>query len=137
MQSVVRNLALCVLFAAVFVFAQDSNLAAASSKAVMVGGEADFDACGGSGVVVGLDPKGDGFLAVRAGPGSQYKMVEKLENGQPYFDCDQHGSWVGIVYTNNAQIDCGVGSPIAKRQPYGGPCKSGWVFKKFTKLIAG
>ena len=26
---------------------------------VMLGGDADFDACGSSGVIVGLDPKGD------------------------------------------------------------------------------
>lgn len=31
--------------------------------------------------VRGLDPKGDGFLAVRVGPGSNYRMIDRLYNG--------------------------------------------------------
>jgi len=36
---------------------------------VMVGGEPDMDACPSGGTVTGLDPRGDGFLSVRSGPG--------------------------------------------------------------------
>jgi len=114
-----------------------TGLSAQSAKPVMVGGEVEFDACGATGIVVGLDPQGDNFLAVRAGPGSKYKTIDKISGGQSYSDCDRHGKWVGIVYSNDPQVDCGVGTPIATRQPYSGPCKSGWVFRKYTKLIAG
>lgn len=113
------------------------DLAAGQGRPVIVGGEASFDACGGVGEVVGLDPNGDNFLAVRSGPGSGFKIVDKIHTGQQYFDCDSSGKWVGIVYSKKPDADCGVSSPIAKRTPYRGPCRSGWVFRKYTKLIAG
>jgi hypothetical protein len=36
----------------------------------------------GAGVVLGLDPRGDGFLAVKAGPALRYKRIDKLYNGE-------------------------------------------------------
>ena len=54
---------------------------------VMVGGEADLDACGGVGVVSGLAPHGDGFLAVRSGTNASYKLVDKLLEGQQVLMC--------------------------------------------------
>lgn len=101
--------------------------------AVMVGGEKDFDACGGLGVVRGLNPQGDNFLAVRIGPGSKFAMIDELYERNQVWMCDKRGRWVGVVYGKN----CGVGSPIAIRQRYRGSCKSGWVFDKYVKLIAG
>jgi hypothetical protein len=41
----------------------------------------EYDACGND-VVHGLNPKGDGFLAVKAGPGLHYKRIDKLFNGE-------------------------------------------------------
>ena len=114
-----------------------SGALAQSSKPVKVGGERSLDACGGVGIVVGLDPKGDNFLAVRSGPGTNYKMIDKLRLGQMYFDCDVQGNWIGIVYSPSPNAACGVSSPIRKRQAYRGSCRSGWVFRKYTKLIAG
>ncbi|KTF08185.1 SH3, type 3 domain protein, partial [marine sediment metagenome] len=38
-------------------------------------------ACFGAATVMGLDPKGDGFLAVRTGPGSHYPMIARIHNG--------------------------------------------------------
>ena len=104
---------------------------------VMVGGEADLDACGGVGKVSGLNPKGDGFLAVRSGPGEGYDMVDRIFNGQLFYACDEKGKWVGIVYSESKNADCKVSSPIARRQVYRGPCKQGWVHSKFTRMIAG
>ncbi|MGI9480371.1 MAG: integron [Hyphomicrobiaceae bacterium] len=127
---VVVSVALCAMLPIASALAE-------SRKKVRVGGERNLDACGGVGVVVGLNPKGDNFLAVRSGPGSRYKMRDKLREGQMYFDCDAHGKWIGIVYSRNPNATCGVTSPIAKRQAYRGPCKSGWIFRKYTKLIAG
>ena len=48
---------------------------------VIIGGETSYDACGGNGVVVGLDPNGDGFLAVKSGPGLSHPRIDKLYKG--------------------------------------------------------
>jgi len=55
----------------------------------MYGGEPDLDACGGSGEVVGLHSSGDGFLAVRSGPGTDYAEIDKIYQGQLVYFCDQ------------------------------------------------
>jgi hypothetical protein len=44
-----------------------------------------------NGVVHNLDPKGDGFLAVKAGPGLHYARIDKLYNGKQVFMCGQKG----------------------------------------------
>ncbi|MEM1201544.1 MAG: integron [Pseudomonadota bacterium] len=106
------------------------------SVAVKVGGEADLDACGGVGEVYRLNPDGDNFLAVRAGPGSAHRMTDKLHSKDLVFMCDESGAWIGIVYGPDG-VDCGVGTPIADRQPYAGTCASGWVHSRYIKLIAG
>lgn len=103
---------------------------------VMVGGVAELDACGGFGEVRGLNPRGDSFLAVRAGPGSKYPMIDRLYNGNQVYFCDKHGEWIGIVYGEPAK-DCGVSSPLPRRQPYQGPCQSGWAHRNWLVLIAG
>jgi hypothetical protein len=100
---------------------------------VMIGGEKDLDACQGFGEVRGLDPQGDNFLAVRTGPGSKFTKIDELHERNQVWLCDERGRWIGIVYGKN----CGVSSPIAIRRRYHGPCKSGWVFDKYVKLIAG
>lgn len=53
--------------------------------------------CAGS-IVSGLDPKGDGFLAVRSGPGSNYRQIDQLRNGDQVRDCARSGPWMGVVY---------------------------------------
>lgn len=103
---------------------------------VMIGGIAEFDACGGLGEVHGLNPRGDGFLAVRTGPGSKYPMIDRLHNGNQVYFCDKHGEWIGIVYGKTVQ-DCGVSSPLPRRQPYKGSCLSGWAHQNWLVLIAG
>ncbi|GFO83460.1 MAG: hypothetical protein A49_30870 [Methyloceanibacter sp.] len=103
---------------------------------VLAGGEAEFDACGAQGVVRGLDPKGDGFLAVRSGPGSKHAMLDKVYSGDMVNLCDQRGDWLGVVYSHETK-DCGVGTPWPRRQVYSGPCRSGWVYRKFVADYAG
>jgi hypothetical protein len=103
---------------------------------VMVGGLAELDACGGLGEVQGLNPRSNGFLAVRKGPGSHYPMIDRLYNGDQVYFCDDHRGWIGIIYGKPRQ-NCGVSSPLPKRQPYKGPCTSGWAHRKWLVLIAG
>jgi hypothetical protein len=46
---------------------------------VVIESDDDTAPCAG-GVVVDLDPHGDGFLAVKAGPGLNYARIDKLYN---------------------------------------------------------
>jgi len=104
---------------------------------VLVGQDGpEFDACGTQGRVRGLDAKGDGFLAVRAGPDSSYAMVGKVHSGDVLNICDQRGSWLGVVYSHDTK-DCGVGTPWPRASTYDGPCLSGWVFDKYVAGFAG
>ena len=105
---------------------------------VMVGGNEVLDACGSQGRVHGLKTGGDGFLAVRDGPGAAYAMTDKLGEDRWVMMCDQRGEWIAVVYGEDSRLGrCGVGSPIAKLQPYRGPCKSGWVHGRWIELMAG
>lgn len=106
---------------------------------VIAGQNAGYDACGTVGVVRGLDPNGDGFLAVRAGPASNYAKLDELNNGNLVYICDQSGkggNWLGVVYTRG-NADCGVGTPWPRAAAYTGPCNSGWVYRKFIADYAG
>jgi SH3 domain-containing protein len=104
---------------------------------VIAGQDPGYDACGTQGVVRGLDPQGgDGFLAVRAGPGSGYAMLDKVYNGYILNICDTRGQWLGVVYSHET-MDCGVGTPWPRARAYNGPCSSGWVFRKYVSDVAG
>lgn len=59
--------------------------------------------CAGS-IVSGLDPNGDGFLAVRTGPGSDYRKVDELRNGDLVRTCAQSGKWVGVYYGDPRRV---------------------------------
>src|SRR5262249_38615547 len=98
----------------------------------------DYDACAGGGTVERLDPHGDGFLAVRSGPSSGYGTIDKLYNGKNVIICDQKGDWYGVVYSPGRDIDiCNVTTPWPRPMPYTGPCRSGWVHKKWIGNLAG
>ncbi|MGL4240663.1 MAG: hypothetical protein ACRCTI_06080, partial [Beijerinckiaceae bacterium] len=56
--------------------------------------------------------------------------------------CDTAGEWYGIVYRSRASdpnsIDgCGVSSPVPRKRAYAGPCRSGWVNRRWVQQIAG
>jgi hypothetical protein len=93
------------------------------------------DGCG-TGIIVGLDPNGDGFLAVKAGPGVNYSRIDKLFNGEQIYLCQQKGDWWGIVYSKEHR-QCNVNNGWPLTLPYTGPCRSGWAHRRWIKLIAG
>ena len=131
---------LCSIAAALLALATVSAgaLAATGSVPVMAGKVPDLDACMTLGEVRGLNPEGDGFLAVRTGPGEGHQMVDKLTEGRQVYICDERGAWVGIVYSNEPIDDgCGVTSPWEAPAPYTGPCRSGWVAARWIRDIAG
>ena len=72
--------------------------------------------CGGA-QVMGLNPNGDGFLAVRTGPGTGYRQIDSLFNGQRVGTCARSGNWYGVIY----------GSPLRK----------GWVHGNWLGSWAG
>jgi len=84
--------------------------------------------------VRGLKAGGDGFLAVRAGPGAGYAMLDKLGNGRLVRLCYSKGRWVSVLYAPQGW-DCSADSPDIGK--YRGPCKSGWVHWDWIYLIAG
>lgn len=109
---------------------------------VMVGDSADFDACGSTGAVTGLDPAGDNFLAVRSGPGSDYAQIDSLNQGDLIQLCETNGRWQGIVYEpgdtmDSGPTDCGVGTPIDPPEAYSGSCRSGWIYDEYIMPVAG
>ena len=110
-----------------------------AARPVMVGGEAEFDACGGVHKVIGLKAQGDNFLSVRAAPTPKGKERDRLKMGRMVWSCDaaQEGEWIGVVYERVPGQDCGVGTAIERRRAYAGPCASGWVSGRFLQLVAG
>jgi len=95
----------------------------------------DLDPCS-NGIVVGLDPRGDGFLAVKSGPGLRYRRVDKLFNGEKVYVCGRRGDWLAIVYSRR-NSGCGVTSPWVRTLPYTGPCAVGWAHRRWIEIWAG
>jgi len=95
----------------------------------------DLDPCS-NGVVVGLDPRGDGFLAVKSGPGLRYRRIDKLYNGEKIYVCGRRGDWLAIVYSRH-NSGCGVTSPWVRTLPYTGPCAVGWTHRRWIEIWAG
>lgn len=84
---------------------------------VPLAGDGQAAVCASS-TVSGLDPAGDNFLAVRSGPGSDFRKIDELHTGDVVLTCDARGGWIGIFYPG----------------PDG---KSGWVFGKYLTALAG
>ncbi len=113
---------------------------------VMIGGIADLDACLATGRAKIKPVKGN-YLTVRASPTSAGTAVAKLGPYHQFWLCDStpSGAWTGIVFDpgfdpdtdGDGPADCGVGSSLATRQEYAGPCASGWVATRYVELIAG
>ena len=101
----------------------------------MIGGAAEFDACGGYGEIANI--KADDFLSVRSGPAATFREIDRLKNGARVFVCGDKSNWAAIVYPAHENRDCRVGTPWPKRKAYDGPCKRGWIFGKYLKMLAG
>jgi hypothetical protein len=108
---------------------------------VIVGEQEDLDACGSWAEVYGLNPKGDGFLAVRGGPGTDRALRDRLREGDGFFVCgmSSNGKWIAIVYPRAGQTAdvCGVSGVVSKAHAYRGPCASGWVNAAWVRILAG
>jgi len=93
--------------------------------------EEDLDTCS-LGKVAGLSSSGDGFLAVRSGPGTDFAKLGEIHNGDEVWIFDQRGEWIGIVY-DAEWLSCG---PIPEHRLVNHEGKKGWVHQKWIELIA-
>jgi hypothetical protein len=123
-----------ILAALAFACLPAATVAQGARVPVIAAQNPGYDACGSPSVVRGLNPQGDGFLAVRAGPGSGYVMLDK--GGYILNLCDQRGNSLGVFYSHET-MDCGVGTPWPRPGAYTGPCLAGWVFRKYVGDFAG
>ena len=73
--------------------------------------------------VMGLNPYGDNFLAVRSGPGTSYYAKDTLHNGERVFVCAYSGAWRRIFYGHGCYLDA-TGRPS-------GYCRSGWAYGRY------
>jgi hypothetical protein len=121
--------------------ASSASAMPAGSKPVIVGKNGDdLDACLSNAIVSGLNPRGDNFLAVRAGPSTRAAKLAELKTGHALWVCDASadGAWMGVVYNRAGEaFDCEVGSPVPQPVAYAGPCRSGWVAARYVTVIAG
>lgn len=117
-----------------------SAAAATPDRPVRIGTAAsDLDACLSQGEVTGLNPNGDNFLTVRAGPGRNARDIGRLRPGHLVNVCEEANGWLGIVFgpARSLEEDCGVGSPVPRPSRYEGPCHSGWVSARYVRIVAG
>lgn len=111
---------------------------ARSARDVVIGGDDLMVACAATGRIVNLRADGDNFLSVRAGPSAAEQETDRLGPGALVHLCEEAGMWLGIVYPADEHAqDCAVSSPAAARNAYVGPCRSGWVDRRFVELVAG
>lgn len=123
------TLALSIVLSGLFA----NSASALPLQNVELGGDPDFDACGGAGVALvtttlfRMDANG-------------YLVFDRVEASQTIYFCDSYqdgdGEFVGVVVGEPGR-DCGTGSAIPIRGPYTGLCKSGWIKREFTLLTAG
>jgi len=126
--------------AAALLIAATAAVAATPDRPVRIGTAApDLDACLSQGAVTGLDPEGDNFLTVRAGPGRDARDIGRLGPGHLVNICEERNGWLGIVFgpAGRPDEDCGVGSPVPRPRRYEGPCHSGWVAARYIRVVAG
>lgn len=72
---------------------------------IVEAGDGQFATCW-SARVKGLNPKGDGFLAIRSGPGSDYRKIGQLYNGYLVCVVEMRGKWAGVIYGSDTGEAC-------------------------------
>ncbi len=91
------------------------------------GGDGQAADCASS-TVSGLDPNGDGFLSVRTGPGTGYRKIDELHEGDVVVVCDGQGAWAGVFYTGS-----NAGTGFVDEHPP----RAGWVHTNWLRDLAG
>lgn len=115
-----------VVFVVGFVNAQDLDVE------IMERADDGLDTCA-FGQIAGLKADGDGFLAVRKGPGTNHEKIDELVNGDKLWLFEENNGWYGIVY-GVKELSC---SPVENDRPVQTNGKKGWVFGKWVDILAG
>lgn len=103
--------------------------------------------------IVGLREGGDGFVSVRAAPSTRAAELDRLTAGRSVIALSPPTDWskatfIGVIYP--AGGDDGVSLSLSEicafpetpptsppfDRPYTGPCRSGWVHKRFVEVLA-
>ena len=90
--------------------------------------------------VVGLKSEGDGFLSVRSGPGSKYRKIDELYNGDHVLVYDAQGPWYGVLYDRGKKVltsSAGCGFIGTGKRPLPYPGKKGWIHSNWLEIVAG
>ncbi|MGH1416991.1 MAG: SH3 domain-containing protein [Pelagimonas sp.] len=94
------------------------------------GGDGQIAECAIS-IVDGLKEDGDNFLSVRSGPGTTFRKIDELKNGDYVFVFDDHGDWLGVIYGSGkdvlSQDEIGCGFVGEGTRPMTYPGKKGWI----------
>ncbi len=112
-----------------------------TARPVLYGNNDDLDACGAWGEA---RPGGEGRLEVRAAPDSRAGVIYTISAGEGFWLCDgsDDGDWTGIVVEALADgvpqrdAPCAAAALVSPRQPYRGPCLSGWIPSERELLLA-
>ncbi|MEA3389506.1 hypothetical protein [Sphingobium sp. CCH11-B1] len=122
----------------------ESRMDAPVSRPVTIGEDGPrLDACGALGQITRVGGQG---LSLRSAPFADAKELARLEEGRRTWICTRSldQKWLGVVVQPVPRVgptddaaDCGVSTPVDRKQPYAGPCPSGWVSSAYVRLIAG
>ncbi|MGE0632835.1 MAG: hypothetical protein AB7O96_10520 [Pseudobdellovibrionaceae bacterium] len=106
---------------------------------IQYGGAENLDACSSIAMVDHLGKNPKEFLAVKDAPNLKALRTDKLLQNKKIWICEESkdGKWFGIVYPAKDDQDCGVTKVVEIKKAYDGPCKSGWVNKKYITIVAG
>lgn len=114
----------------------ETRLEAKIMRPVTIGEDGPrLDACGGMGQAVRVGARG---LIIRASPFADAQEVGRLEEGGRAYVCTRSldQKWLGVVVLPPAPGDCGLSEPVEHKQPYDGPCLSGWVSSASIRFVA-
>lgn len=134
-----RKLKLSILYTACVLFSLPAIAQSLDVTIYEQGGDGQVAECVLS-KVVGLKADGDGFLAVRSGPGTKYRKIDEIYNGDHVLVYDGQGPWLGVIYDHgqkvlNSNAGCGFVGTGKRPLPYGG--KKGWIHSRWVKVVAG
>lgn len=76
------------------------------------------------------------YVAIRSGPGIQFKKIGRLPSGRGVYICDEEGGWFKIFYSA-PDGPCGPTSSKGLDVQKTKGCHSGWVEEKWIDVISG
>ncbi|WP_017672541.1 hypothetical protein [Blastomonas sp. AAP53] len=133
MKAIVAGMALCALTIGSPSCAQP--LLTGANRPVMLKADDGLDPCA-LGAITGA---GEGAIMVFPSNTTDPDAIDFMSDGEQVWLCDgdEGSDMIGIVYSRDPDVDCGVGSPVSADRPYAGPCKTGWVKAQWVQVIAG